>query len=613
MKKNRLISIFVAVFLLLSMTFSVSAASFTDVSEETHPWAINDIKLMSEKGVIKGYSDNTFRPDNTVSKLEALALTARILGCEAPENELLLDAGIEAYSEMLEQFELTFGVEEICFLLIKDIISADELDEYLDSGNASSGMKRYEMATLLTKALDAEEEVSKNLITNLDFNDADEIPSYAKKYVEYVSKNGIMNGVGENSFSPNTTVTRAQVAILMNKLSQKTNYSYYSGVVADMDSASRVITVKTDNKDLKYTVNSNVILRFEGAEITANDIAPGYDAVVTLKDEALYSIDFITPLVDKTVNGAIVATASGKNTSVSIYVIGDDDVDVSTDIKETYPLAENVVITYNDAPASVLDLKSGLFANVVVKKGEAVVVRAYDKTKTVSGKIINVEVTPVCKFTVEHDDGTIASYIVSSNVEVSRNGSKKTAADVAQGDTVTLTTVYNRISKVIATGKQQTKSGIISEVIISANPKITVKSSDGTQTYSIKNDCVINLPGVDTPTFYDLRVGVTVELTLESETVVKLSAGVSEGVTQINGTVSSVNASYSLIQVSYIDPITGVSVIEPVFVKTKTTIIDILTGKAIKLSAIKPGAKIAAFGLRNNGVFEATTVNITNN
>ena len=38
-----------------------------------------------------------------------------------------------------------------------------------------------------------------------------------------------------------------------------------------------------------------------------------------------------------------------------------------------------------------------------------------------------------------------------------------------------------------------------------------------------------------------------------------------------------------------------------------------MTGASVKLANIKTGYRITAFGMRNNGVFEATTVNVTNN
>lgn len=613
MKKNKILSLLVAVTMLASIALSVSAATFEDVSEETHSWAIEAIEEMAEKGIVNGYDDGTFKPNKAVSPLEALSLTARVLGVSDPENEAILNAGIEQYYDIVSEYDIAFGVNDVCYLLIKDILSVEELNEYLEASNVSRGMKRYEIAVLLTKALDAEDEVKKNVISGLEFNDISDIPAYAKRYVEYVTKNGIMSGTGDNMFSPNAEVTRAQIVVLMKKLLSVTNYTFKSGVIAEMDTASRLVRIKTEDDTLKYTVNADVKLRFEGVDVTINDVATGYDAVVTLKGDSLYAIDLITPLVDKEVKGVISSVSSGSKPSLSLYIIDDAVAEINSNAKETYPLNNNVIITYNDDSSSIPALKSGMMVNVVIKKGEVVSVYAYDKSKIENGRVTSVEITPLCKLNLELTDGTEVSYIVSSDVEVTRNGSKATAADVVAGDSVAVTTTYDRITKIVASSKKQSKAGIIQEVIISANPRITVKTANGDVTYSITHDCELEIPGLSSPTFYDLRVGAGVELTLEGDTVVKLTSNVSEGVTQISGTVTSVNTSYSVIQVSYVDSVTGISVIEPIFVKNNAAIVDILTGKTIKFSAINTGAKVTAFGLKQNGVFEATTINVTNN
>jgi len=612
MKKIKVLSVVLVVVMLMSIPSFVSAKSFSDVNAQSHSWAVEAIENMADIGIITGYNDGTFKPDNTVTKLEALLLTARILGINEDVNESLLDAAIELYGETVDAYELSFGSDEICYLLMKNIIDEDELVDYIGKSNVSAGMKRYEVAVLLTKALDAEDDVSKNLITSLEFSDADDIPAYAKKYVEFVTSIGMMNGVGDNKFSPNTDVTRAQAALLMDKLRKETGYKYVSGQVADVDYSTKVIKLKNETESLRYILNSSVALRYEGTPITVNDIGTGYDAVATLKGDTLYAIDFTAPTIDKEVTGVVATKTGGNNATISIYVVEDDDVTVSKDVKETYPLSDDVVINYEDEPASILDIPLGAYVHINVKKGEATTIRAYAKTQSVSGRISSIEVTPVCKITVELTNGTEETYVLGDEVEVVKNGAKATAANIVSGDTVSLTLTHNRVTKIVASSKKQSKGGIIQEVIISASPKITVKADDGVVTYPISNNCEIVMPGKSAPTFYDLRVGIAVSLTVEGETVVKLETDVSEGVTQISGIVSSVNTSYSVIQVTYTDNTTGISVTEPVFVKTKSTIIDIITGQTIKLSGINQGAKITAFGMRNSGVFEATTINVTN-
>ena len=48
-----------------------TSTRFTDINSEEFAWAKSYINDMAGKGFISGYEDNTFRPDNDVTRLEA--------------------------------------------------------------------------------------------------------------------------------------------------------------------------------------------------------------------------------------------------------------------------------------------------------------------------------------------------------------------------------------------------------------------------------------------------------------------------------------------------------------------------------------------------------------
>ena len=50
------------------------------------------------------------------------------------------------------------------------------------------------------------------------FNDSDNISSYAAKPVSVLSQLNILNGVGDNNFAPKDFATRAEAAVVINKL-----------------------------------------------------------------------------------------------------------------------------------------------------------------------------------------------------------------------------------------------------------------------------------------------------------------------------------------------------------------------------------------------------------
>ena len=75
--KNILKSLLSVVVLILGIS---PAMAFPDV--ETTYWAYPQINLLSEKGVIVGYPDGTFKPDDNVTRAEFAAMAIRALGQE---------------------------------------------------------------------------------------------------------------------------------------------------------------------------------------------------------------------------------------------------------------------------------------------------------------------------------------------------------------------------------------------------------------------------------------------------------------------------------------------------------------------------------------------------
>lgn len=53
-------------------------SSFSDVDAKRHSWAVDSINFMVEKGVLKGYKDETFKPDNPVTKAEFAVMIYRL-------------------------------------------------------------------------------------------------------------------------------------------------------------------------------------------------------------------------------------------------------------------------------------------------------------------------------------------------------------------------------------------------------------------------------------------------------------------------------------------------------------------------------------------------------
>lgn len=612
MKKNlkKALALIIALAMTLSLGITAFASVFPDVTEENYPWAVDAIETMAEQGIIKGYEDGTFGPAKTVSKLESLVLISRILGFNDENNDAIISAGRTIYGDMVADYELNYGQEEIEYLLMKGILNEEELEEYISTLHRNDGLKRYEVAILLTKALDAVNSLSSEAVEKLTYTDTADIPANAKKYVAYISEIGLMQGLEDNRFDPNGTVTRAQAALVLYKLQAMTNYTYLSGIVSSVTPKTKAIKIQaSDGEIISLTASSGTLLRYKGQSIGINDVEIGLACTVSYKEDKLYSIDFTDALIDEIVYGAF--SSSAKSTlngqTITINELTDTDTDLDKNNKTTYKVSEDAIITYNDTTCAINSLKPGYFLKLTVEQGIVTVIDATASTSKLTGRVNKVILEPSYMLSIEDNEGNIKDYLVSSTVSVKKNGTTASARDVLEGDSVSLGLTYGRISSISATSKTISKSGIIKEVVISSTPRITI-AVDGTNiSYAITNDAKIKV-GENAATFYDLRVGMAVKFTLESDTIISLETTANTAVTTWEGTVILVNSSYDLLQISFIDPVTGTERNESVFVKSNASIVDYATQKDKKLSAIKPGTKVSVTGSMVSGIFEAGTV-----
>ena len=85
MKKRSRLSGIIALLLTVTFMTAVNASVFPDILQK-HSWAEEAIDDMVSRSILKGFPDGTFRPDNGITKLDALIIASRIAGVDLPEN-----------------------------------------------------------------------------------------------------------------------------------------------------------------------------------------------------------------------------------------------------------------------------------------------------------------------------------------------------------------------------------------------------------------------------------------------------------------------------------------------------------------------------------------------
>ena len=578
--------------------------SFKDISDEKYDWCAPQIQAMHEKGLVSGYENNTYRPDNEVTRQECLSLFARAMGSREEVNEKILKIAHDLYDETITSYGLSWGKDEIAYLMYRGALTKADLDTYLKDDEKGKPMKRYEAAIIITKAMGGEDEaVSANTVA-LDYADASEIPAVAKGYVKYAMDEGIMTGMDENKFSPLTSVSRSQIAVMLARTVDATDYRYVVAKLNSVDTDTRTYVIKHSDGTLKTEFyKEDTVMNSMGVQMIPSNMPEGVSAVFTYSGDDIVYIDALSTTPDEVVTGKFVNSGTSQN---KIYI---NVIPSGESTQKSYTCAADVSILYNNSPATMKSFKNGDAVELLVVDGYVSTVKGSNKDYKIEGAVVKeVSIDPLLEITISHanDEYNGKTYPVSNKVTVKKNGSNSDFSEIYKGDTVALTIEYGEVVRVSATSKSGKTTGTIKSITISSVPTMIVHVGGEDKEYMIPNNVAIKVNGAE-GTLYDFRVGDSVTLTVESDAITSITATSTQVTSgEISGVVTAINASYGFITVQDEN---GSS--QTVFCKDlKTTFITSL-GKDVKMSSIAVGDAVDARGTVSNGAFVATLVIIT--
>lgn len=618
--KTRFLSVIIALSLIFSCMAmpAFGANDFPDVLSPDHDWAAEQIHEMTKLGIIKGYTDGTFKPDKAISKIEALLLFSRVAGYSDDAYGAIADFANDKYEYMLDEIDL--GVydslkAELAFLLYKGIMDDEELGEYLADDAYLDEFPRQDAAMLISNLMEAE--VKAVSPSSLDFADADEISKDAAGYIAYVVENGYMNGVqlpdGSVVFDAEKALSRAQVCVLLYRILDKLQMSVEAGVVFDVDTEAGTIDfTNADGEDNSYIIPSDAKIIVDGQASGLDKVLNNSEIVVVRHGRNIYSVETVSPESNLTVKGIVHAFVSREN-FIKLSVKAEDSGEIST----YYANSEFKVTT--DGVADELDsLETGDYVVVKLLGNDIVSVDRQTSEATVQGVVKNITLTSPITLTVVTVDEiskkeNVSDYIVADNVTIRKNSEKASLREILAGDQVVITITRGEISKIIATSTKGSVTGTVTAIKIAAQSSITLSTGGVEKEYPITMDASFIVGGA-AASIYELRLGNLVNVTLSGDTATKIEQTAASSVTTKNGVVENISTSYGYVTI--ISATAAGSVNEQIFVsKTGSTvtakILNGETGKEIALKNIKAGDHIIATGAYTNGAFVAKTIVVT--
>ena len=172
-------------------------------------WAKDAVAELAYAGILSGYPDGTFRPDQPVTRLEAACMLTRALK---------LPPGDTAYLQLFRDAASVpdWAREDMAAAVKEGLIAGYPYGAAERILAPFKHISRVEQAVILARAL--ERKLGALTPAPLTFGDAAKIPSWAKRALGIAVGRGIISGYPDNTFRPQRLVTRAEAASMLWRL-----------------------------------------------------------------------------------------------------------------------------------------------------------------------------------------------------------------------------------------------------------------------------------------------------------------------------------------------------------------------------------------------------------
>ncbi|MBN3869580.1 MAG: S-layer homology domain-containing protein [Nostoc sp.] len=175
--------------------------AFNDVPNNF--WGRRFIDVLSSRGILKGFPDYSFRPNQPVNRAEFAAILQKAFDQEPSKTAI-------AFQDVSEKFWATPAIDQA--------ISAGFLKGYpKQSFKPQQNISRVQVLVALVSGLNLKASTSPNQILSV-YKDAKDIPTYAISKIATATANGlVVNYPNPQILNPNKVASRAEVAAMIHQ------------------------------------------------------------------------------------------------------------------------------------------------------------------------------------------------------------------------------------------------------------------------------------------------------------------------------------------------------------------------------------------------------------
>ncbi|MFC6332218.1 S-layer homology domain-containing protein [Paenibacillus septentrionalis] len=398
---------------------------FTDVPAGLY--AEKHIYRLSLQQIVRGYENKatgefTFRYNNTISQEEAVIMAIRFAGLESK----LDTTGLYIFQE-------GFVVKEDYKPYIALAFEEGLLDREEEYANAAAepevewGSKpaaREWVTKLVIRAIGEQEKADELASVSSSFADKDQIDSKYTGYVNAAVELGLVKGVTETTFAPQTAINRASFSTILSRAQKEfpiEAQGQHYGVITNLTETT--ITVYEQGRETVYELDSTT-----GFYSNDSDFAVKKDQFKLYTDVALIEVNGVAKFVETQSStpktNELIAPVGRVNTAGNIIYVWIDNNPVAIPYDETAVIKDSA-----GNKLTVGDLKENSKIRIIRDE--------FRETP----KVISIELITEGEEATTTVTGTYVSYVQSNNMITIKTNNGLVSKFLAKTPTITIPNV----------------------------------------------------------------------------------------------------------------------------------------------------------------------------
>lgn len=370
----------IVVWLVVLLGRPAAAKTFSDLSGH---WSQQPVERAACLGLLNGYPDGRFRPDNPVSLLDALVLLMKTEGYSDKQK-----TGSGQRNQAVPTIKVPYGQSLIDQAIEKKVLPEDLLTAF----NPDAQATRAQIAVFLSNLLQLP--VADQTGSAVMPDDLDQAQPAQRTAIAAVIASGLMSGYPDGSFAPTRAVTRGEMAALISRLIDQ-NWAHpgtqrlTGWLRSTPGNGKTAATLELVNLQTakKISLAQDLVCYANGSRCSLSDLVGNrVEAILNDKGSQVSYLSLLeksSPLVvDEKVRGSVKMVSLGMDSYLTLNDLTNTDRKLPLHWKAVVEGSSNSFIGFQS-------LKTGIFVDAGLSHGQVVEVKLLD-TKKLSGKVEQV-------------------------------------------------------------------------------------------------------------------------------------------------------------------------------------------------------------------------------